>query len=232
MGACMILSRRTAFVGLAITALAACSKKSQTKEEAPKTEEILHSLTDAEKANLVELYDGENGLKLDIRYATADNFTGRVLYDAPRAFLVGAVAQDLGKAITLAENDGFGLTIFDAYRPWAVTKKLWDTTPPAKRNFVANPAKGSRHNRGCSLDISLHDLTSGKPVPMPSDYDEFSPRAHRDYAGGSAEERENRDQLRGYMEAANFKGISNEWWHFDHRDWAKYPLLDVPFAVL
>jgi zinc D-Ala-D-Ala dipeptidase len=230
----MNISRRMAVAGLTVAALSACSKKPFQKDEAPVAEEIVQSqpLTDAEKSNLVELYSGKNGLKLDIRYATADNFTGRILYNAPRAFLVGAVAQDLGKAIAFAEQDGFGLTIFDAYRPLSVTKQLWDSTPKAQRNFVANPAKGSRHNRGCSLDIGLHYLGNGQAVIMPSAYDEFSPRAHQDYSGGSSEERQNRDRLRQYMEAAGFMGISNEWWHFDHRDWKKYPLLDVPFSAL
>lgn len=235
----MVVTRRSVVMGIALSAAAGlpgCGQNSRRAGPpgpvAPLAEQPVVPLTDAKQANLVELFDGPNGLRLDIRYATANNFTGRVLYPAPRAFLADVAARDLGKAIALAKKDGFGMTIYDAYRPWSVTKQLWDSTPADKRNFVANPARGSRHNRGCSLDISLHHLADGRLAAMPSGYDEFSDRAYRKYAGGSAEETQNRDRLAGYLESVGFVGISNEWWHFDHRDWAKYPVLDIAFSAL
>jgi D-alanyl-D-alanine dipeptidase len=181
---------------------------------------------------LVELIALDPSIHLDIRYATANNFTGRVLYPEARAFLIGAAAQALVRAHALARADGFGLTIHDAYRPWSVTKQLWDATPPAKRNFVANPKRGSRHNRGCAVDLTLHDLKTGAAVEMPSDYDEFGPRAYRDYGGGSALARANRVRLERYMDQAGFRGMSNEWWHFDFRGWEAFPILDLPFPAM
>jgi zinc D-Ala-D-Ala dipeptidase len=138
----------------------------------------------------------------------------------------------LVRAHLSARTDGFGLLIHDAYRPWSVTKKLWDATPPSKREFVANPKQGSRHNRGCAVDLTLYDLSTGDVLVMPSSYDEFSERSYRSFSGGSAVATQNRDRLERYMSAEGFVGISNEWWHFDYRDWANYPILDVPFEAL
>ncbi len=183
--------------------------------------------------DLVELIMLDPSIKLEIRYATAENFTGQILYDQPRAFLVGAAAQALVKAHRRAQADGFGLTIFDGYRPLHVTRKLWDATPPGpKRNYVANPQKGSRHNRGCAVDLSLHDKATGKLVSMPSGYDEFTERAHRDFTDAPADAIANRERLAAYMQAEGFRGMSNEWWHFDFNGWEKFPLLDVGFAEI
>lgn len=109
---------------------------------------------------------------------------------------------------------------------------FWDLTPVEKRDFVADPAKGSRHNRGCAVDVSLVDLATGSEVAMPSDYDDFSARAAPDYAGGSELERRHRDRLRVAMEAAGFTVYPHEWWHFDFRDWRQYPVLDLTFDEL
>jgi D-alanyl-D-alanine dipeptidase len=182
---------------------------------------------------LVELVQLDPTIRLDIRYATANNFTGRQLYDQPRAFLVRPAAEALVRAHRAAQAEGFGLTIYDAYRPWRVTKALWDATPPGpKRNYVANPRKGSRHNRGCAVDLTLHELATGALVEMPSGYDEFSSRAHRDYRGGSARALANRERLGALMEAQGFRGMSNEWWHFDFAGWENYPIIDLPFAEI
>ncbi len=183
--------------------------------------------------DLVELIALDPTIKLDIRYATADNFTGKILYDQPRAFLVRAAAEALVRAHKRAQADGFGLTIFDGYRPWAITKTLWDATPPGpKRNYVANPKQGSRHNRGCAVDLSLHDRATGAHVEMPSGYDEFSERAHRDFMDAPAAAIANRMRLATYMEAEGFRGMSNEWWHFDFIGWEAFPILDTPFAEI
>ena len=193
----------------------------------------VHAPRVARQGDLVELIRLEPGIQLDIRYASTNNFTGRKLYDEPRAFLVRSAAEALVRAHRAAQRDGFGLTIFDAYRPWRVTKKLWDATPPGpKRNYVANPEKGSKHNRGCAVDLSLHRIDTGMLVEMPSGYDEFSERAHRDFMATSAEAAANRSRLERYMEAQGFRGISNEWWHFDYAGWENFPILDIAFSEI
>lgn len=184
----------------------------------------------AGQGELVELTQLDPSIRLDIRYATANNFTGRSLYDQPRAFLVQPAAEALARAHKAAAVEGYGLTIFDAYRPWRITKALWDATPPGpQRNYVANPKKGSKHNRGCAVDLSLHRLDSGALVEMPSGYDEFSQRAHRDFMAASPEAIANRARLERWMEAEGFRGISNEWWHFDFNGWENFPILDIAF---
>ncbi len=109
------------------------------------------------------------------------------------------------------------MIIHDGYRPWYVTKIFWDATPGDKKIFVADPAEGSRYNRGCAVDLSLYDLKTGKEVKMPSGYDEMTDRAFADYAGGTPEERARRDLLRQAMEKQDFKVYDKEWWHFDYR---------------
>ncbi len=184
------------------------------------------------KAGLVELIKLDPNLQLDLRYATSNNFTGRVLYNQARAFMVEDAAQAVLRAHRKAAVGGRGLAIFDAYRPWAVTKQLWDATVPAKRDYVANPKRGSRHNRGCAVDLTLYNLVSGKQLDMPTEFDDFSTRAHRDYAGGTAEQTANRAILEGLMVAEGFLPMTNEWWHFDYQDWEKYPVLDIAFEDL
>ena len=126
-------------------------------------------------------------------------------------------------------EQGLGLVIFDGYRPWTITKLFWDVVRLDQRKFVANPEKGSKHNRGCAVDLSVYDLASGELIPMPSGFDEFTERASPNYAGGTDEERRNRDLLRKLMEAEGFIVNPNEWWHFDHQDWQKYEIYDLSF---
>lgn len=171
-------------------------------------------------------------LHLDIRYATARNFTGRPVYREARAFLQRPAAEALVRAHARLRAQGYGLLIFDGYRPWRVTKLFWDLTPADKKAFVADPAQGSRHNRGGAVDLSLYDLSSGREVEMPSGYDEMSERAAPDYAGGPPEARTRRDLLRAAMEAEGFTVYEVEWWHFDYRDWREYAILDLPFERL
>ena len=170
-------------------------------------------------------------IKLDVRYATANNFVGRPVYTQARAFLQRPAAEALVSAHRALQPKGYGLLVFDAYRPWSVTKLFWDVTPKAKRDFVANPKKGSKHNRGCAVDLSLYDLATGSEVEMPSAYDEMSPRASPAYSGGTAESRARRDLLRAAMEAEGFTVEPNEWWHFNCREWREYPILDIPFEA-
>lgn len=182
--------------------------------------------------DLVELVRLDSTLHLDIRYATKDNFMKRPMYDEPRAFLQRPAAGALLRVHRRLRSRGFGLLVLDAYRPWSVTKKFWDETPPALHRFVADPSKGSRHNRGCAVDCTLYDLGGGKEVRMPSAYDEFTPRASPRYAGGTPEERRMRTLLRSFMEAEGFTVDPGEWWHYDYRDWKHYRVLDIPFTSL
>ncbi len=182
--------------------------------------------------DLVELIKLDATIKLDIRYATANNFVGKPVYQEARAFLQRPAAEALAWAQRKLKAQGYGLLIFDGYRPWAITKLFWDITPPEKHNFVANPAKGSKHNRGCAVDLSLYDLKTGREVAMPGAYDEMTERSYPTYKGGTAEQRQTRDLLRRVMEAEGFRVNEYEWWHFDYRDWPKYPILNLSFAQL
>ena len=182
--------------------------------------------------DFVDLQALEPTIRLDVRYATADNVLGRPLYTSARVFLRKPVADALIRVHRSLAASGYGLVVFDAYRPWSVTKALWDETPPAKRGFVANPARGSNHNRGCAVDLSLYALATGEPVQMPSGYDEMTPRSASDFAGGTAEARANRNRLRAAMEAEGFRVEHHEWWHFNHRGCPGYPVENVPFDLL
>jgi D-alanyl-D-alanine dipeptidase len=184
--------------------------------------------------DLVELAGLTPGLQLDIRYAGTNNFMHRPMYPQARAFLQRPAAEALARAHRALEPKGYGLLIFDGYRPWSVTKLFWDAASEAERKveFVANPKKGSRHNRGCAVDLTLYDLKTGREAVMPSAYDEFSERAYPTYAGGTAEERTRRDLLRSAMEAEGFAVYNAEWWHFDFLQWTNYRILNVSFEAL
>lgn len=181
------------------------------------------------KSDLVELVTLDSSIQLDIRYATPRNFLGRPVYSEPRAFLQRPAAESLVNVHRALLRRGFGLLVFDGYRPWSVTKEFWEATPPEKRAFVADPAKGSRHNRGCAVDVTLFAVADGREVAMPSPYDEFSERASPRYAGGTVDAHRLRDMLIGAMEAEGFTVEASEWWHFDYRDWQQYPILNTPF---
>ena len=182
------------------------------------------------EAALIELIKLDPTFKLEIRYATSHNFVGRPLYTEARAFLQRPAAEALKRINQKLRGQGYGLLIFDGYRPWAVTKLFWEVTSGDQRNYVADPAKGSKHNRGCAIDLSLFDLKTGKEVEMPSAYDEMSERAWPSYKIGSVESRRLRNLLRTAMEADSFTVNQYEWWHFDYRDWRKYPILNLSFA--
>ena len=184
------------------------------------------------KPDLVELVRLDSTIRLDIRYATSHNFMKRPMYTQARAFLQRPAANALVRAHRSLRSQGCGLLIFDAYRPWSVTKKFWDETPREKRKYVANPRKGSKHNRGCAVDLSLYDLKTGREVPMPSEYDDFTYRAAADYSGGTKEEGKSRALLRSVMEQEGFTVNPDEWWHFDYKDWRKYGVLDVAFEKM
>ncbi len=181
---------------------------------------------------LVELTDLDPTVKLDIRYATTNNFMGSVFYKEPRAFMQKPAAEALVRAHKKLNSIGYGLLIHDAYRPWFVTKMFWDATPSEMKHFVANPDNGSRHNRGCAVDLTLYDLKTGKVIPMVAGYDEFSERAYPNYPGGTERQRWHRRLLRRAMEAEGFEIYEFEWWHFDYKLWQRYPILNKRFAEL
>jgi D-alanyl-D-alanine dipeptidase len=184
------------------------------------------------KPDLVELVKLDPTIKLDIRYATTNNFLGTPVYTQARAFLQRPAAEALLRVHRELKSHGYGLIIHDGYRPWYVTKIFWDAVPDDKHIFVANPAKGSVHNLGCAVDLSLYDLGTGREVQMPSGYDEMTERAYADYPGGTEGERALRELLRQAMEAQGFAVIPKEWWHFDYNDWQQYPIQNVRFEDL
>ena len=181
---------------------------------------------------LVELTRLDPTIRLDIRYATPQNFMGRVLYPQARAFLQRPAAEALAQVSAELRPLGYGLLVFDGYRPWRITKQMWDHTPAAKKEFVADPRKGSRHNRGCAVDLTLCDLTTGREIEMTGAYDEMSSRSYVAYTGGTPAQCTARDLLRARMEAHGFTMLPAEWWHFDFQDWKSYPIQDVPFEKL
>jgi len=179
---------------------------------------------------LIELTKLSKTIKLDIRYATANNFVGRPVYAEARAFLQRPAAEALVRVHEKLNEQDLGLVIFDGYRPWTITKLFWEVVSEDHRKFVADPAKGSKHNRGCAVDLSIYDLKTGELIDMPSGFDEFTERASPNYAGGTEKERANRDLLRRLMEDEGFIVNPNEWWHFDYKDWEKYAIYDISFA--
>jgi CubicO group peptidase (beta-lactamase class C family)/D-alanyl-D-alanine dipeptidase len=183
-------------------------------------------------SDLVEPSELDPGIRLDIRYASTNNFTGEVFYDQPRAFLQRPAAEAVVRVHRSLAESGVGLLIHDAYRPWYVTKMFWDATPDELKRFVANPALGSRHNRGCAVDLTLYDLESGEPIQMVAGYDEFSSRSYPTYPGGTSRGRWYRGLLRRAMEQESFRVYEYEWWHFDYQDWQRYRIGNETFEEL
>ncbi len=185
------------------------------------------------KSDLVEITKLDPTIKLDIRYAGTNNFMRTAFYDEARAFLQRPAAEALVRVNRKLKPLGYGLMIHDGYRPWYVTKMFWDASPVEHRKiYVADPATGSRHNRGCAVDLSLYDLKSGEEVQMPSGFDEMSERARPSYRGGTAEQRRLRDLLRREMESEGFHVYPSEWWHFDYKDYSKYPIVNLTFEQI
>ena len=184
------------------------------------------------ESELLDLTSLDPTIELDIRYATTNNFMNAVFYEDARAFLQRPGAEAVARAQRALAPYGYGLLIHDGYRPWYVTKMFWDATPTHQREFVANPASGSRHNRGAAVDLSLYSLVTREPIEMPGGYDEFSRRSYSDYPGGTARQRWHRDLLRQVMEAEGFTVNSSEWWHFDYRDWREYGIQNKVFGEI
>lgn len=184
------------------------------------------------KPDLVELVKLDPTIKLDIRYATKNNFAGEKVYKEKRAFLQRPAAEALARVNQKLRAQGYGLVVFDGYRPWAVTKKFWDITSEDKKIFVADPSKGSRHNRGCAVDLSMFDLKTGQTVKMPSEYDEMTERSHINYECATPESKKLRELLRAAMTSEGFAVYEPEWWHYDFKDWREYPILNIKFSEI
>ena len=182
--------------------------------------------------DLVELVTLDPTIRLDVRYASARNEFGRPFYAEARAFLQRPAAEALVRVNRALKEKGYALVVFDGYRPWRVTKQFWDLTPEDKKVFVANPKNGSRHNRGCAVDLSMVDLATGKEADMGGAYDEMSKRSYVTYEEAPKEALKRRDLLRSAMEQEGFFVYPWEWWHFDYKDWRDYAVLDVPFAEI
>ncbi|UCG85420.1 MAG: serine hydrolase, partial [Gemmatimonadota bacterium] len=181
---------------------------------------------------LVEIVQLDSSIGLDVRYATTNNFMGAVFYEEQRAYLQRPAAEAVVRAHRRLRPLGYGLLLHDAYRPWFVTKMFWDATPEDQKIFVADPATGSRHNRGCAIDLTLVDLATGEPVIMVGGYDEFSDRSFARYPGGTSLQRWHRELLRRVMEDEGFRVYPYEWWHFDYQDWAQYAIQNDTFEQL
>jgi CubicO group peptidase (beta-lactamase class C family)/D-alanyl-D-alanine dipeptidase len=187
---------------------------------------------DFRKPDLVELIKLDPTIKLDIRYATTNNFLSTPLYTSAKAFMQRPAAEAVVRVQRKLRDQGLGLLVFDGYRPWSVTKMFWDATTEAQHVFVADPSKGSRHNRGCAVDLTLYDLATGKPIEMVGGYDEMCDRSYPYYPGGTSLQRYYRDLLRHAMEAEGFAVCEVEWWHFDYKDWRNYGILNAAFEEL
>jgi CubicO group peptidase (beta-lactamase class C family)/D-alanyl-D-alanine dipeptidase len=184
------------------------------------------------KPDLVDLTTLDDTIKLDLRYATDNNFLSTPLYTSAKAYLQRPAAEALVRAHKKLAEQGYGLLIHDPYRPWHVTKMFWEATPEKQRIFVADPSQGSRHNRGCAVDLTLYDRKTGQVVQMVGGFDEFSDRSYPDYLGGTSLQRWHRDLLRRAMQEEGFSVYEAEWWHFDYKDWRQYPILNLTFEEL
>jgi D-alanyl-D-alanine dipeptidase len=182
--------------------------------------------------DLVDLATVDPTIKFDIRYATPDNLIGFPLYERPAAYLQRPAAEAIGRVEQALASKGYGLLVYDGYRPWFVTKMFWDATPTTAHVFVADPSQGSRHNRGCAVDLTLYDLRSGEAVEMTGRYDEMSRRSYVDYVGGTSRQRWLRELLQREMQAQGFAPYPEEWWHFDYKDWSQYAIGTATFSEL
>ncbi len=185
--------------------------------------------TNPEK-ELVDLEKVVPGLIMDIRYATTNNFTGKKIYTLAKAYARKPVAEALIRAQADFKKQGVGVKMHDAYRPYAATVKFYeeyhDTT------YVASPYKGSRHNRGCALDMTIVDLRTGEELKMPTEYDSFSKDAWPTTPVKDPLIKKNRDLIISVMERNGFKVNASEWWHFDFVGWGKYEVMDINFEQL
>ena len=205
------------------------SQSSKLKVISTEEEYLKTVLSDSNKVLVdLELYIPD--IKLDIRYATPNNFTKKILYSKPKAYLRLPVAKAIKKIQLELNKFGYEVKIFDAYRPYTVTVDMWNYVKDPK--FVAPPNKGSRHNRGCAVDLTILDVKTGQELTMPTEFDNFTRKAHHNYNNLSKEVLKNRALLRKVMENHGFKITTSEWWHYDFIGYTKYELLNLSFEQL
>lgn len=188
--------------------------------------EVYHKMikSDSNK-RLVDLEQYIPGIILDIRYATDNNFTGEVIYEEAKAYVRLPVAKVIKQIQEQLNDMGLGLKVFDAYRPYAATLRFYEVYPDTM--FVAAPWKGSRHNRGCAVDVGLVDLKTGNELPMPTAFDDFTEKAHAGYSDLADTLISNRTILINIMEKNGFSVYPYEWWHYDFTGWENYELMDI-----
>ncbi|NPV12485.1 MAG: D-alanyl-D-alanine dipeptidase [Ignavibacteria bacterium] len=176
-------------------------------------------------SRLVNIQELDSTILVDVRYATENNFTGQKLYETNKVYLIKEASESLVKVNQyLKKKYNLRLKIFDGYRPLSVQKKMWAIMPDER--YVANPAKGSRHNRGCAVDLTLVD-SLGNELDMGTPYDDFTEKSHIDYKNLPERVLQNRKILQEAMTKFNFLPMRTEWWHFDYKGWEKYPILDI-----
>jgi D-alanyl-D-alanine dipeptidase len=183
-------------------------------------------------AKLVQITSVDPAIKIALSYATDQNAVGTPIYEQERAFLDEDAVRALSRVNKQLNAYGYGLIVWDAYRPWYITKLLYDILPPDQKYMLEAPETGSPYNRGLSVSVSLYSLATGQAVSLITGLDEPSPRAFSDFQGGSELERYRRGLLRFFMQSEGFGGVEHEWWHFDYKDFAKYRLLNKPFSEL
>ncbi len=179
----------------------------------------------AAQAGLVDVAELDPDLVLDIQYARPDNFLGRAVYEEARCLLVPEAARRLLEAERTLRAEGYRLVVWDCYRPLSVQREMWEILPDP--TYVADPAKGSRHNRGAAVDVGLLRI-DGEPVPLPTAHDDFTPRAHRDATDLPPEAVTSRERLERAMVEAGWSPLPSEWWHFDAEGWEEHPIRDAP----
>ncbi len=225
------LIHKTVYVGIILFALAGC--RTPALRHPNLISEMTEYLEQVAENNFMGLVDLEvfiPGIITDIRYATTNNFTGEQIYTEAGVFVRRPVAEALKKVQDSLSAHGLGLKIYDAYRPYSASVKFWEVYPDT--NFVADPKYGSRHNRGCAVDVTLVNLSTREEIPMPTDYDDFSEKAHPEFMEFSEEVIYNRSLLFGIMGSYGFSHYPSEWWHFDFNGWEEYPLMDISFRDL
>jgi D-alanyl-D-alanine dipeptidase len=224
-------------ITILLLAVPACTgSESGTGTEIPENEYGLEVVDDKDlylqtveedpSKELVDLEEEISDIRLDVRYATEDNFMGEQLYPVAKAVLRKPAAEFLSEAQEDLKERGLELEVFDGYRPYEVTEKMWE--PYQDPDFVADPAEGSRHNRGCAVDVTLVDSANGEELVMPTGYDDFTEKAAHDYGDLPEEAIRNRALLREVMEGHGFAALETEWWHYDCQDWERFEVMDLP----
>ncbi|MFO7575739.1 MAG: M15 family metallopeptidase [Bacteroidales bacterium] len=213
--------------------IAGCGGTTQKEQElhvVTSIEEYRQQVASDKAMELIDLEEVIEDVRLDIRYATENNFTGEVIYTKPKAYVRKPVGEALKRVHDSLEVHGLGVLVYDAYRPYSATVRFYEVYPDTV--FVANPKYGSKHNRGCAVDVSLFDRATGDEMLMPTEFDEFSERAHHEYMNLPEEAINNRALLTGVMMHFGFTPYPSEWWHFDFTGWQNYPLMNISFEDL